>query len=161
MIKPTIEPGIVRELATILNDCDLAEIEVEHEGLRVRLARRTEAAPVAPYGMMPAYGAPTLALPPASSPVAAPVVNAAPADPTKNPNTLRAVIVGTAYLAPEPGARPFVQLGDTVRQGQTLMIIEAMKHLNQIASPRDGKVTAIFINDTSPVEFDQPLMIVE
>ncbi len=156
MTKPSIEPDLIRQLAAILNDTDLTEIEVEQEGLKIRLARKIEAAPQVTYAAMPSQAqaapAPALAVAPA-----APVV----ADPTKNPNTVRSVIVGTAYMAAEPGARAFVQVGDTVRQGQTVVIVEAMKHMNQIGAPRAGKVTAIFIKDGDPVEFDQPLMIIE
>lgn len=159
MTKPTIEPDFIRQLAGILNDTDLTEIEVEQEGLRIRLARQVEVPTQVSYAMpqMAPMAAPVAAPAVASVPAAAP----AAADPAASANAVRSVIVGTAYLSPEPGARPFISVGDVVRAGQTLLIVEAMKHMNQIAAPRAGKVTHILVKDGDPVEFDQALVVVE
>ncbi|AXV15066.1 acetyl-CoA carboxylase biotin carboxyl carrier protein [Neorhizobium sp. SOG26] len=149
--KNGIDKGLIRDLANILNDTDLTEIEVEQDDLRIRVSRQGATqyvqAPVAP-SFAPAAAAPAAAAP---APVAA----------ADNKNAVTAPMVGTIYLAPAPGARAFVEVGTMVKEGQTLLIIEAMKTMNQIPSPRAGKVTEILVNDSQPVEFGQPLVIIE
>jgi acetyl-CoA carboxylase biotin carboxyl carrier protein len=142
---------LVRELARLIEETGLGEIEVERDGMRLRVARPVQA-PVAP--------APLSAVPPPPLVAPAPAVPA-PLDPAKHPGLVTSPMVGTAYLAPEPGARPFVDVGSVVKAGDTLLIIEAMKTMNQIPAPRAGTVIQILIEDTRPVEFGEPLMIVE
>jgi acetyl-CoA carboxylase biotin carboxyl carrier protein len=150
-----IDPELVRDLASILNDTGLTEIEVEHGELRLRLARTVTVA-AAPAASV------HVAAPAAIAPVAAAApAPAASADPAKHPGAVPSPMVGTAYLAAEPGAAPFVKVGDTVTAGQTLMVVEAMKTFNPIPAPRAGKVTAILVNDAQPVEFGEPLLILE
>jgi len=146
-----IDQELIRELARLLSETGLTEIEIEQSGLRVRVARQAAAAAVAPA----APAAPGIPLPP-PMPVPAGAV-----DPDKHPGTVASPMVGTAYLAPEPGAKPFVDIGSVVRAGETLLIIEAMKTMNQIPAPRSGTVIQILIEDGTPVEFGEPLMIVE
>ena len=143
-----IDQELIRELAQLLSETGLSEIEIEQNGLRVRVARQmgVAAVPVATPGM--------------PAPVAAPVPPGL-IDPAKHPGTVASPMVGTAYLAPEPGAKPFVDIGSVVRAGETLLIIEAMKTMNQIPAPRSGTVIQILIEDGTPVEFGEPLMIVE
>ena len=155
----TFDYELIRQLANILDETNLTEIEVEQEKLKIRVART--AAPVtisqggwAAPGPMPAMAAPVAAAVPA---VDAPKA----ADPAANPGAVPSPMVGTAYVAPEPGARAFVEVGDTVKEGQTVMIIEAMKHLNHIPAPRAGRVTAVFVENGQPVEFGEPLLIIE
>jgi acetyl-CoA carboxylase biotin carboxyl carrier protein len=126
----------------------LSEIEVEHDQTRIRVARTVTIAASAPVA---AVAAP--------APAAA-VAAAAPSD-ANHPGAVTSPMVGTAFRAPEPGARPYVEVGDVVRQGQTLLIVEAMKTMNQIPAPRAGKVVRILVEDGQPVEFGEPLLIVE
>jgi len=153
--KPTnVDPGLVRELASILNDTGLSEIEVEHGELRLRLARTlTVAAPAAPVALAAPVAAIAAPAPAAPAPAAA--------DASKHPGAVPSPMVGTAYLSPEPGAPAFIKIGDSVNQGQTLMVVEAMKTFNPIPAPRAGKVTAILVTDAQPVEFGEPLVIIE
>ncbi|HRP10075.1 MAG TPA: acetyl-CoA carboxylase biotin carboxyl carrier protein [Terricaulis sp.] len=153
--KPTnVDPGLVRELASILNDTGLSEIEVEHGELRLRLARTlTVAAPAAPVALAAPVAAIAAPAPAAPAPAAA--------DASKHPGAVPSPMVGTAYLSPEPGAPAFIKVGDSVNQGQTLMVVEAMKTFNPIPAPRAGKVTAILVTDAQPVEFGEPLVIIE
>lgn len=147
--KP-IDRDLIRDLATLLDETNLSEIEVEQAGLRVRVARNiTVAAAVA----SPAVAAMPQA---AAAPVAAPAAEGA-----RNVNAVSSPMVGTAYFAPEPGAKPFVEVGTKVKAGETLLIIEAMKTMNQIPSPRTGTVTQILVEDGQPVEFGEPLMVIE
>jgi acetyl-CoA carboxylase biotin carboxyl carrier protein len=146
-----IDQQLIRDLAGILNDTDLTEIEVELGDLKVRVARQTQA--------VQAYAPAPVAAAPAAAP-AAPAAAAAPAvDPFKN--AVKSPMVGTAYLSPAPGARAFIEVGQTVREGQTLLIIEAMKTMNQIPAPRAGTVVAIVCEDAQPVEFGEPLVVIE
>ncbi len=147
--KPTDERELIRELATLLDTTNLTEIEVEREGLRVRVARSVTVAAAPVYAVAPASGH---SAPAAAAPVA---------DITKHPGIVPSPMVGTAYMASEPGARPFVDVGAKVAAGDTLLIIEAMKTMNQIPAPRAGTVTQILFEDGQPVEFGEPLMIVE
>ncbi|MBL8531470.1 MAG: acetyl-CoA carboxylase biotin carboxyl carrier protein [Hyphomonadaceae bacterium] len=152
--KHGIDPALVRELAAILSDTGLSEIEVEHGELRLRLARTLSVA-AAPAPATHFVAAPAAAPPPAA--VAAPAAE----DVSKHPGAVPSPMVGTAYLAPEPGAAPFIKVGDSVNAGQTLMVVEAMKTFNPIPAPRAGKVTAILVTDAQPVEFGEPLVIIE
>ncbi|MGR6431166.1 acetyl-CoA carboxylase biotin carboxyl carrier protein [Rhizobium sp. PAMB 3182] len=153
--KSGIDKELIRDLADILNNTDLTEIEVEQDDLRIRVSRTVTAAPAM---QMPYYAAP-----PAAAPApAAPAVAAAPAAPVRNPaNTVSAPMVGTVYMSPAPGARPFIEVGATVKEGQTLLIIEAMKTMNQIPAPRSGKVTEILVDDATPVEYGEALVVIE
>ncbi|MBB4273969.1 acetyl-CoA carboxylase biotin carboxyl carrier protein [Rhizobium mongolense] len=154
--KKGIDQALIRDLANILNDTDLTEIEVEQDDLRIRVSRAGNTHYVqAPIGV-PAYAA-------AASSTAAPQpAPAAPAAAVRNPaNTVNAPMVGTVYMAPAPGARAFIEVGATVKEGQTLLIIEAMKTMNQIPSPKSGKVTEILVEDGQPVEYGQLLVVIE
>jgi acetyl-CoA carboxylase biotin carboxyl carrier protein len=149
-----VDPALVRELAAILRDTDLTEIEVEHGALKIRVSRAAPAAPAAP--------APA----PAAHPVVAPTTHAhapAPAAESTGPRAgaVNSPMVGTAYLSPEPGAPAFVKIGDTVAEGQTVLVVEAMKTFNPIHAPRAGKVVEILVADAQPVEFGEPLLILE
>lgn len=141
---------LVRDLAKLLDETGVGEIEVERDGMRVRVVRQ---APV----VAAVSAAPDAPPPPA--PAAAASIG--PADLAKHPGVVTSPMVGTAYVAPEPGGRPFVDIGSVVKAGDTLLVIEAMKTLNQIPAPRAGTVTQILIEDGRPVEFGEPLMIVE
>lgn len=155
--KPGIDQALIRDLANILKDTDLTEIEVEQDDLRIRVSRN--GTPVAmPMAMphMPAYQIPAAAAAPANA-VAAPAAE----NPRASKNAVTAPMVGTAYLAPAPGARPFIEVGATVKEGQTILIIEAMKTMNQIPAPRSGKITEIFVQDAAPVEYGEPLIVIE
>jgi acetyl-CoA carboxylase biotin carboxyl carrier protein len=144
------DSALIRELALLLDETSLTEIEIERAGLRVRVARNISIATSMPSNYAPAAGP----SPAASAP--APV-----ADIAKHPGVVPSPMVGTAYWASEPGAKPFVEVGSKVTAGQTLLIIEAMKTMNQIPSPRAGTVTQILIEDGQPVEFGEPLVIIE
>ena len=154
-----IDATLVRQLADILNDTDLTEIEVEKGELRIRVAREITAAPVVQYAAAPA--------PVAAAPAAAPV--AAPAAMASDPATIvarageevKSPMVGTAYLQASPEAPKFVQPGDKVKKGQTLLIVEAMKTMNPIQAPRDGVVAEVLVGDAQPVEFGEPLVLLE
>lgn len=142
---------LIRELAALLDETSLTEIELERAGLRVRVARNVTVAAAIPSALpAAAAGVPVVA-----------AAAAAGADLSKHPGVVPSPMVGTAYWAPEPGAKPFVEVGAKVSVGQTLMIIEAMKTMNQIPSPRAGTVTQILVEDGQPVEFGEPLVIIE
>jgi acetyl-CoA carboxylase biotin carboxyl carrier protein len=142
------DSALIRELALLLDETNLTEIEIERAGLRVRVARNISiAASVSTSAQAPAAAA------------AAPV--AAVTDVSKHPGVVPSPMVGTAYWASEPGAKPFIEIGSKVSVGQTLLIIEAMKTMNQIPSPRAGIVTQILVEDGQPVEFGEPLVIIE
>ncbi|MHC2619631.1 acetyl-CoA carboxylase biotin carboxyl carrier protein [Bradyrhizobium huanghuaihaiense] len=147
------DSALVRELALLLDETSLTEIEIERAGLRLRVARNISVAATMP---MPVAAA--AALPLAAS-AAAPA--SAAADLSKHPGAVTSPMVGTAYWAPEPGAKPFIEVGSKVSVGQTLLIIEAMKTMNQIPSPRAGTVTQILVEDGQPVEYGEPLVIIE
>ena len=149
------ETKFVKELTAILDESNLTELEFETEDISVRLARGTTIA--AAPAMMPAA--------PAAAPVAAPAEAApsAPAasDASAHPGAVKSPMVGTVYLAPEPDAPEFVKEGDQVKKGQTLFIVEAMKVMNPITAPADGKLTRVLVDNAHPIEFDQPLAIIE
>ena len=148
-----VDGALLRELAELLSANDLTEIEVEDGDRKIKVRR--ESAPVMAYAPAPAATAPTAAAPApaAAAPEAAPAAD--PVDAVKSP------MVGTAYLSPEPGAKPFIAPGQSVKAGDTLLIIEAMKVMNPITAPKGGKVAQILIGDAQPVEFDQPLVVIE
>lgn len=152
---------LVKDLARILNETNLTEIEIDDGGTKIRVSRtvtvaaQAYAAPVAaPVAAAPAAVAPAVAAAP-------PAAAAVPVDPAKHPGAVTSPMVGTCYLSPEPGAALFVKEGDTVKEGQQLFIIEAMKTMNPIPSPRAGKVTKILVSDAQPVEFGEALCIIE
>ncbi len=150
--RSAVDKELIRELSALLEETGLSEIEIEQSGLRVRVARSSQVIAAAP-----------MAAPIASATLVAPagITSAAAPDPAKHPGVVASPMVGTAYLAPEPGARPFVDVGTKVKAGQTLLIIEAMKTMNQIPAPRAGTVIQILIEDGRPVEFGEPMMIIE
>lgn len=155
---PAIDARLVRKLADILKDTGLSEIEVEHAGLKIRVARELTAAPVNyVQAAAPAYAPAPVAAPAAATP--APAVEAAPA--AARGDAVKSPMVGTAYLSPQPGADAFIKVGDTVSAGQTLLIVEAMKTMNPIAAPKAGKVVEILVADAQPVEFGEPLVVIE
>jgi acetyl-CoA carboxylase biotin carboxyl carrier protein len=144
------DSALIRELALLLDETNLTEIEIERAGLRVRVARNVSIAASMPASYPPAAGAPV----PAAGP--APITDVA-----KHPGVVPSPMVGTVYWASEPGAKPFIEVGAKVTAGQTLLIIEAMKTMNQIPAPRAGTVTQILVEDGVPVEYGEPLVIIE
>jgi acetyl-CoA carboxylase biotin carboxyl carrier protein len=146
--------ALIRELALLLDETNLTEIEIERAGLRVRVARNVSIAASMPSSYQPAAAI-------AAVPAAAAAAAAAAADLANHPGVVPSPMVGTAYWASEPGAKPFIEVGAKVSVGQTLLIIEAMKTMNQIPSPRAGTVTQILVEDGQPVEFGEPLVIIE
>ena len=146
------DSALIRELALLLDETSLTEIEIERAGLRVRVARNISIAAAMPAAIT------------AASPAQAatnPAADAATSALANHPGAVPSPMVGTAYWAPEPGAKPFIEVGTKVSTGQTLLIIEAMKTMNQIPSPRAGTVTQILVEDGQPVEFGEPLVIIE
>lgn len=157
--KTKLDAGLVRELAAILREADLGEVEVEHEGLRIRVSKATSMAPAAPAIVQaPVATAPVAA--PVAAPAAAPAA-AAPAAAAAPSNAVTSPMVGTVYLSPEPGAKVFVNVGDKVKKGDTLMLIEAMKTFNPVTADADGTVKDILVADSQPVEFGEALIVVE
>jgi acetyl-CoA carboxylase biotin carboxyl carrier protein len=149
------EQDLIRELAKLLDETGLSEIEVEREGLRVRVARQVVTHMVTGGGGgsgVPAI--PAVAPAPAAIPLAV-------VDPAKHPGVVTSPMVGTAFRAPEPAAKPFVDIGSVVKAGDPLLIVEAMKTMNQIPAPRAGTVIQILFEDGHPVEYGEPLMIIE
>ena len=145
----------IKDLAELLGETGLTEIEIETGDMRIKVARQ---------------GTAVCAFVPAAAPMAAPAAapeaaltsgNVSDTPPADHPVGVKSPMVGTAYLAPEPGASNFVKVGDTVNEGQTILIVEAMKTMNPIGAPKSGKVTQIFISNEQPVEFDEVLMIIE
>ena len=145
--KVAIDRELIHELAALLEETGLDEIEIEQNGMRVRVARHSP--------VMHLSTGPDPAAPPAVAPTPT------PADPAKHPGAVTSPMVGTAYRAAEPGAKPFVDVGSQVKMGDTLLIVEAMKTMNQIPAPKTGTVTQILFEDGQPVEYGEPLMIVE
>ena len=146
--KHDIDQDLIRQLASLLKETDLTEIEIESDDLRVRVARQVTTVSV-PVPMAATVSVPTGPGSAASGPA------------ITHPGLVTSPMVGTAYRSPEPGARPYVDVGDAVSEGQTLLIVEAMKTMNQISAPRAGRVTRIMVEDGQPVEFGEPLLIVE
>lgn len=157
---PAIDARLVRKIADILKDTGLSEIEVEHAGLKIRVARELTAAPVNyVQAAAPAYAPAPAAAPTPVAAAPAPAAEAAPA--AVRGDAVKSPMVGTAYLSPQPGADAFVKVGDTVAAGQTLLIVEAMKTMNPIAAPKAGKIVEILVDDAQPVEFGEPLVVIE
>ncbi len=148
------EQTLIRELAELLNETGLSEIEIEKSGLKVRVARAVTATAVASVAPAEAAAAPPLATAPADA--SAPLI-----DTSAHPGTVKSPMVGTVYMAPEPGATNFIDVGSAVTQGQTLMIIEAMKTMNHIPAPKSGTVVRILVENNQPVEFGEPLVVIE
>jgi acetyl-CoA carboxylase biotin carboxyl carrier protein len=147
---PIVDRDLIRKLTELLDETGLTEIEIEQDGQRVRVARNAVA---------PTPAAPRVVAAPAPQSVAESV--AAPIDPSKHPGVVTSPMVGTAYAAPEPGAKPFIEIGTQVKAGDTLLVVEAMKTMNQIPAPRAGSVIQILFEDGQPVEFGEPLVIIE
>jgi acetyl-CoA carboxylase biotin carboxyl carrier protein len=145
----SVDESLIRGLANLLNETGLTEIELEQKGLRVRVARMISIAASAPM------------MAPASPGMSGAPVIASAKDADSHPGTVRSPMVGTCYRAAEPGAPSFVEVGSVVKQGQTLLIVEAMKTMNHIPAPRPGTVKAILVENGQPVEFGEPLMIIE
>jgi acetyl-CoA carboxylase biotin carboxyl carrier protein len=150
--KTLVDRDLIKELSQLLDETGLTEIEIEQEGTRVRVARGALAATPA-VAVAPLH---TVATPVAPTPL-----EAAAIDPAKHPGLVVSPMVGTAYVAPEPGAKPFIEVGAKVKAGDTLLIVEAMKTMNQIPAPRAGTVIQILFEDGQPVEFGEPLVIIE
>lgn len=148
-----VDVKLVRQLAELLNETGLTEIEVEDDDRKIRVARTVQAAAVA-------VAAPAPVAAPAAAP-AAPAAAAPAATPADHPGALKSPMVGTAYLAASPEAAPFVSVGDSVKEGDTVLIIEAMKVMNPITATKGGKVTQVLVSNGQPVEFDQPLVVIE
>ena len=148
------EQDLIRELAKLLDETHLTEIEVEREGLRVRVARQA---------VTHVVGSGNAHVPPIPATAPAPAIAIVPGagDPAKHPGVVSSPMVGTAFRSPQPGAKAFVDIGSAVKAGDTLLIVEAMKTMNQIPAPRGGVVTQILFEDGQPVEYAEPLMIIE
>lgn len=154
--RPQIDAKVVRELADILKDTELTEIEVEKGELRIRVAREITAAPVAYAAPAPA---PVAA--PVAAPAAAPAAHAAPAGETKSTaGAVTSPMVGTAYLRPSPDADAFKKVGDAVKEGETIILVEAMKTFNPITAPKSGTLTELLVDDAQPVEYGEALFVI-
>ena len=151
-----IDTALVRELAELLNETGLTEIEVEDDDRKIRVSRGAVAAAAPVYAATPA---PVAAAPAPAAAAPAPAESPAPAGPDMT-NAVKSPMVGTCYLAPEPGAANFIAVGKAVKEGDTLLIVEAMKVMNPITAPKSGTVSAILIENAQPVEFDQPLVVI-
>ncbi len=154
--KDSIERALIRDLAQLLNENGLTEIEIERDGLKLRIARQASVAPAAPT----ALSAAPIARPSPSLGSAEPAASLAN-DLAAHPGCVRSPMVGTAYRSPEPGSAAFVDIGTRVSQGQTLLIIEAMKTMNHIPAPRSGTVAHVLFENGQPVEFNEPLVVIE
>ena len=151
------DTALVKALADILDEAGLAELEYETADLSVRLSRVSGAAPVAPVAAVAAPAAPVAAAP--AAPAAAPAADSADAE--SHPGAVTSPMVGTVYVAPEPDAPSFIEVGGTVKKGQTLLIVEAMKVMNPITAPADGTIKQIFVQNAQPVEFGEVLVVIE
>ncbi|MGH6788704.1 MAG: acetyl-CoA carboxylase biotin carboxyl carrier protein [Pseudolabrys sp.] len=146
--SPTVDHELIKELTKLLDETGLTEIEIEQDGQRVRVARTSGPVAVAAPRLV---AAPMTSIEPATAPL----------DPAKHPGVVISPMVGTAYGSPEPGAKPFIEIGSKVKAGDTLLIVEAMKTMNQRPAPRAGTVIQILFEDGQPVEFGEPLVIIE
>ena len=159
MAKDTpFDPDLVRELANLIANTDLSEIEVEKGDLRIRVARMVTAAVTVPLAAAPAAPAPAavVAPPPTAAETAASAKPGAP-----HPGAVLSPMVGTAYRKPSPEAKSFVEIGSKVQAGDKVLLIEAMKTFNDIVAPRAGTVTALYVEDGTPVEYGEPLLVIE
>jgi acetyl-CoA carboxylase biotin carboxyl carrier protein len=155
--KSPIDPELVRDLAKLISETDLTEIEVEKGDLRIRVARTVTAMVQVPaHALQPAQPAPAAASAPAPAPVVATKATAA-----ANPNAVKSPMVGTAYRRPSPDAKPFVEIGSTVKEGERVLLVEAMKTFNEIVAHKSGAVSAILVEDGQPVEYGEPLLIID
>jgi acetyl-CoA carboxylase biotin carboxyl carrier protein len=154
-----VDARLVRKLADILTDTGLTEIEVEHKGLKIRVAKQMTAAPMQMMAQAPAPAAAPQPAPSAPAATAA-RAEAAPVQRARG-DTVNSPMVGSVYLQPQPGSPAFVKVGDTVVAGQTLMIVEAMKTMNPIPAPKGGRIVEILVEDGQPVEFGEPLAVIE
>ena len=152
--KNKLDTGLVRELAAILREADLGEVEVEHEGLRIRVSK--PAAPVVQAAMAAPVAAPAAAAPSAAAPVAT-----TDAPPQTSDNAIKSPMVGTVYRSPEPGAKQFVGVGDKVKKGDTILLVEAMKTFNPVEADKAGTVKEIYVTDAQPVEYGEALILIE
>lgn len=150
-----LDKELIRELAELLTETDLSELEIEREGLRIRVARHIAVTSIQAPAISPQIHQPV-----AAAPLAGKSEQSAD-DMANHPGVIPSPMVGTAYRAPEPGATPFVEIGSKVTEGQTLLIVEAMKTMNQIPAPKSGTVTSILVEDGQPVEYGEPLLIIE
>ncbi|WP_457090090.1 acetyl-CoA carboxylase biotin carboxyl carrier protein [Microvirga sp. P5_D2] len=159
MAKDTpFDPDLVRELANMIADTDLSEIEVEKGDLRIRVARTIHAAVQVPMAAPAAYAPPPVVAPP---PAAAEALAAGGKPGAPHPGAVLSPMVGTAYRKPSPEAKDFVEIGSKVQAGDKVLLVEAMKTFNEIVAPRSGTVTAIFVEDGTPVEYGEPLLVIE
>ncbi len=156
--KSPIDPALIRELANVLTETDLTEIEIAHDNLKIRVARQVTVQAVVQTAAPAPVAAPVAAAPVAA---AAPAAAAKPADLRTHPGVVTSPMVGTAYRRPSPEAKAFVEIGSTVREGEKIMLIEAMKTFNDIVAPRSGTVTQILVEDGRPVEYGEPLLVIE
>jgi len=163
MTKSSLDQDLIRAIAELLNKEDLAEIEIEQEDLRIRVTRSyPNEAPTYAQAPMQYMAAPAPAAAPSAPAGSVPAAAAAkPEDLASNPGTLTSPMVGTAYRSPEPGKPAFAEVGSKVTEGQTVLIIEAMKTMNQIPAHRSGTVTRILVEDAQPVEYGEPLVVIE
>ena len=153
-MKQGIDKELIRDLAALLKETELSEIEIEQDDFRIRISRGG--------GMMPvSYAEPQRAPAAHAAQSEAGAPKTSLADPARHPGCVPSPMVGTAYRSPDPGAKPFVDIGDVVQAGQTILIVEAMKHMNEVTAPRAGKVVAVMVEDGQPVEYGEPLMIIE
>ena len=150
------DTGLIRELAAILREADLGEIEIEQGGLRIKVVKPE--AKTVQYASAPTYAPAPAASAASAASAAAPAAKAAPRD---HPGAVNSPMVGTVYMQPDENSPAFVKVGDAVTEGQTLLLIEAMKTFNPVTAPRAGKVTQILVKNTQPVEFGEPLVIIE
>ena len=150
MSGKVVDQALIRELADLLRETELSEIEIEQNGLRLRVVRQFAAVAIA-------APAPAAAVAPSSAAPAA----ASEGDLSKHPGVVNSPMVGTVYTAPQPGAEAFVKAGDSVTEGQTVLIVEAMKTMNHIPAPRSGRVTRILVQNAQPVEYGEPLLVIE
>lgn len=153
-----IDPNFIREIAALISETDLTEIEVAKGDLKIRVARQItmQAAPMQQF-----VSAPAAALAPVAAAANAAPATAAPADLSAHPGAVRSPMVGTAYLRPSPGANSFIEVGTVVKAGDKILLVEAMKTFNEINAPRAGTITHIFVEDGRPVEYGEPLVVIE
>lgn len=157
----TIDPNLVREIAKLISETDLTEIEVEKGDLKIRVARQITVQPVMQTVAAPAPMAAPVAAPPVAAPAASPAPEAKAADLSAHPGAVRSPMVGTAYRRPSPGATAFVEIGTQVKAGDKILLVEAMKTFNEITAPKAGTVTHILVDDGQPVEYGEPLVVIE
>lgn len=151
-----LDTGLIRELAAILREADLGEIEIENEGTKIRVSRGGQQV------VHTAYAAPAAGPAPAAPTVSAAAVPAAGAGPAAAPdNAVKSPMVGTAYLSADPQSKPYINVGDKVKKGDTLMLVEAMKTFNPVEADRAGTVKAIYVQNAQPVEYGEPLVLIE